>query len=134
MAKKGEKYNPTKALLATLPKVEGEPDDYWEKNLEQNEKLKIVSCLRNIFIILTRDERWSGVLAFDEFAHQMVKRKAPPFDGASAGPWDDVDELRTVLWLAQHYRFNPDKKLVMQAATAAAHARRSTRCASTSRR
>jgi putative DNA primase/helicase len=64
------------------------------------------------------------VLAFDEFANQVVKRKPPPFDGGEAGPWGDVDDLRTAIWLAQHYRFNVEKKLVIQAATAAAHERR----------
>jgi putative DNA primase/helicase len=119
MAKK-EKYNPTKALLATLSAPSGEADDYWEKNLEQNDKLRIIASLRNIFLILTRDERWDGVLAFDEFAHQVVKRKAPPFDGGEAGSWADIDDLRTILWLSQHYRFNADKKLVMHAVVAAA--------------
>jgi putative DNA primase/helicase len=63
------------------------------------------------------------VIAFDEFANQVVKRKAPPFDRGEAGPWGDVDDLRTVLWLSQHYRFNVDKKLMIQAVTAAAHER-----------
>jgi putative DNA primase/helicase len=121
MARKSERYDPVKALLANQPPPVGEPDDYWEKNLERNDKNRIVSSLRNVFIVLTRDVAWSGVLAFDEFANQVVKRKPPPFERATAGPWDDVDELRTALWLAQHYFFNPDKKLVMQAATAAAH-------------
>jgi putative DNA primase/helicase len=119
-----EKYNPTKALLANLPPPSGEGDDYWEKNLEQNDKLRIIASLRNVFLILTRDERWSGVLGFDEFANQVVKRKAPPFEGGDAGPWDDIDDLRTALWLSQHYRFNAEKKLVIHAVLAAAHERR----------
>jgi putative DNA primase/helicase len=43
------------------------------------------------------------VLGFDEFANQVVKRKAPPFDGGEAGPWGDVDDLRTAIWLSHHY-------------------------------
>lgn len=124
MAKNKEKYDPTKALLANLPVPSGEPDDYWEKNLEQNDKLKIIASLRNVFLILSRDERWAGVLGFDEFSNQVVKRKAPPFDGGEAGPWGDVDDLRTAIWLSHHYRFNADKKLVIHAVTAAAHDRR----------
>jgi putative DNA primase/helicase len=118
-----QKYDAKKALLANLPAPDGEPDDYWEKNLEQNEKLKIVASLRNAFLILTRDDRWAGVIAFDEFANQVVKRKPPPFERGEVGPWGDVDDLRTVLWLSQHYRFNVDKKLMIQAVTAAAHER-----------
>lgn len=124
MAKKTEKYNPAKALIESLPPPSGEADDYWEKNLETNDKLKIISSLRNMFLILTRDERWAGVVAFDEFSNQVVKRKPPPFDNGEAGPWGDVDDLRTAIWLSHHYRFNPDKKLVIHAVTAAAHERR----------
>jgi putative DNA primase/helicase len=119
-----QKYDPAKAVLANLPPPEGEADDYWEKNLELNEKLRVVSCLRNSFMILSRDIRWQGVLAFDEFANQVVKRKPPPFAGAEPGPWSDVDDLRTAIWLSHHYRFNPDKKIVMGAVVAAANDQR----------
>jgi predicted P-loop ATPase len=119
-----KKYDVKKALLETLPPPSGEADDYWEKNLEQNDKLRIIASLRNIFLIVTCDERWVGVLAFDEFSHQVVKRKGPPFEGGEAGPWGDVDDLDLVLWLSQHYHFNPDKKLVAQAVMAAAHRQR----------
>lgn len=122
MAKK-TKYDAAKALLANLPPPSGEADDYWEKNLEQNDKLRIIASLRNIFLILTRDERWADVLGFDEFANQVVKRGRPPFEGGEAGPWGDIDDLRTAIWLSHHYRFNADKKLVIQAVTAAAHER-----------
>ena len=122
MAKK-TKYDAAKALLANLPPPSGEADDYWEKNLEQNDKLRIIASLRNIFLILTRDERWQDVVAFDEFANQVVKRKPPPFEGGEPGPWGDIDDLRTAIWLSHHYRFNADKKLVIQAVTAAAHER-----------
>jgi putative DNA primase/helicase len=121
---KPTKYDAKLALLANLTPPEGEPDDYWEKNLEHNDKARIVSSLRNVFLILTRDDRWAGVIGFDEFANQVVKRKAPPFDGGEPGPWGDVDDLRTALWLSQHYHFNADKKLVIQAVVAAAHERR----------
>jgi putative DNA primase/helicase len=124
MAKSKEKYNPTKALLANLPTPEGEADDYWEKNLEQNERQRIIASLRNVFLILTRDDRWAGVLGFDEFSNQVVKRKPPPFERGEAGPWGDIDDLRTVLWLSHHYSFNAEKKLVINAVVASAHEQR----------
>src|SRR3954467_10221186 len=100
------RYNASKALLANLPAPSGEADDYWEKNLELNEKLKVISSLRNVFTILSRDDRWSGVLGYDEFANQVVKRKPPPFEGGAIGPWGDIDDLRTAIWLSHHYRIN----------------------------
>jgi putative DNA primase/helicase len=119
MAKK--KYDAAAAVMANLQPPAGEASDYWEKNLERTEKLKIVASLRNTFMILMRDDRWQGVLGFDRFANQVIKRKPPPYDGGEAGPWDDVDELRTIVWLAHHYAFNADKKTIMGAAVMCAH-------------
>jgi putative DNA primase/helicase len=124
MAKK-PKYNAAQAVLDNLPPPpEGEAHDYWEKNLELTEKQRVVSSLRNAFLILSRDPAWDGVLAFDEFSNQVVKRKVPPFAGGEAGPWGDVDDLRTAIWLSHHYRFNPDKRVVMGAVVAVANDRR----------
>jgi hypothetical protein len=88
-----EKYNATKALLANLPVPGGEPDDYWEKNLEQNEKLSDRLQPAQHLPHPQRDDRWAGVLGFDEFSNQVMKRKPPPFDGAEPGPWGDVDDI-----------------------------------------
>lgn len=115
-----KKYDAAKAVIDSLPPPTGEAEDYWEKNLELTDKLRVVSSLRNMFLILSRDERWEGVLAFDQFSNQEVKRKPPPYDGGEAGPWSDLDDLRTAIWISHHYRCNPDKKLVMQAVQTAA--------------
>jgi len=123
MAKK-PKYDAAKAMLATLPPPTGEPDDYWEKNLEHSDKHKVLATLRNAFLILTRDDRWRGVLGFDEFANQVMKLKPPPYDSSAAGPWDDVDDLRTVVWLAQHYTVNMDKGTITQAVVLSSNERR----------
>lgn len=122
--KKPPKYNAAKALLATLPPATGEPDDYWEKNLQWSDKGTLLAVLRNVFLILTRDERWLGVLGYDEFANQVMKLKAPPYEGAKPGAWDDVDDLRTVIWLSQHYQMNIKKQTVTEAAMAVANERR----------
>lgn len=121
MAKKPDKYDAAKAVLATLPPPEGEKTDYWEQNLELNDKLRILGTLRNAFLILTRDDRWAGVLAFDQFSNQLIKLKAPPFDRGEAGPWGDVDDSRTMIWLAHEYRVNVDHKTLMRAVVSAAH-------------
>lgn len=124
MATKKPKYDAGRALLATLPAPTGEPDDYWEKNLQFDDKNRLLATLRNAFLILMRDDRWVGVLAYDEFANQVVKLKAPPFDGGKAGPWDDVDDLRSVIWLSQIYSVNMKKPTVTDAAVAVSNERR----------
>lgn len=115
-----KKYDAAKAVLDNLPPPSGEDTTYWEKNLELTDKHRVVASLRNLFLILTRDARWQGVLAFDQFSNQEMKRAVPPYDGGEAGAWTDLDDLRTAIWISHHYRCNPEKKLVMQAAQAAA--------------
>jgi hypothetical protein len=86
MAKGKEKYNPTKALIETLPVPTGEPDDYWEKNLEQNDKLKIIASLRNAFPHPhARRSLGRACSGSTSSRNQVVKRKPPPFDGGEAG-------------------------------------------------
>lgn len=115
-----KRYDAAKAILDNLPPPDGEPSDYWERNLELTDKHRVVSSLRNMFLILTRDERWRGVLAFNQFANQEVKLKAPPYDGGLAGPWSDLDDLMACIWISHNYQCNPDKRTVMHAVQAAA--------------
>ena len=124
MASKKKTYDAARAMLATLPPPTGEPDDYWEKNLQYSDKHQILATLRNTFLILMRDDRWLGVLGFDEFANQVVKLKAPPYDGATPGPWGDLDDLRASIWLSQHYMVNLKKIIVTEAAIAVGNERR----------
>lgn len=121
MATKKPRYSAEKAVLANLPPPQGEAEGYWETNLELTDKLRIVASLRNAFLILTKDDRWAGVLAYDEFANQVVKLEKPPFAGGEAGPWGDVDDLRTALWLSHNYRVNFKKSMVTDSAIVAAN-------------
>ncbi len=116
-----KRYSAEKAVLQNLPPPKGESEDYWETNLELTDKLRIVGSLRNAFLILTKDDRWAGVLAYDEFANQVMKLDKPPFAGGEAGPWGDVDDLRTAIWLSQHYRVNFKKSMITDTAHAVAH-------------
>src|SRR3990172_3005934 len=69
--------------------------------------------------ILSLSEPWAGVLAYDEFAGRIVKRKLPPFAGASLGEWSDVDDTRTLMWIAQNFGFQPQEKDLVRAVDAA---------------
>lgn len=53
--------------------------------------------------ILRNDPKWAGVIAYDEFAGVIVKRKPPPFEPSSAGEWMDIDDRRLALWLSINY-------------------------------
>jgi predicted P-loop ATPase len=56
----------------------------------------------NVIIALTSDPVFAGVLAFDEFAQEIVVRRPLPWDSAGAifpREWDDSDDIRTAEWL-----------------------------------
>ena len=58
---------------------------------------------------------WQGVIAFDEFANAVVKRRPPPFEVAEIGEWTDNDDGRLALWLSQRYRVEPKDRVLMRA-------------------
>jgi putative DNA primase/helicase len=74
--------------------------------LQRTDRGAVVPCIANIERILREDSRWDGVLGFNQMAYQVVKRKAPPYEGGAEGPWGDVDEIRTQIWLSREYGFN----------------------------
>jgi len=88
--------------------------------LQRSEKGAALPSLANIEQILREDSRWSGVLGFDTMAYQISKRRAPPYAGGEIGPWTDVDEVRTQIWLAREYGFQARVKDVRHAMMSAA--------------
>lgn len=82
----------------------------------------VVACHLNIYEILRCDERWQGVLAFNEFSYTVTKLKPPPYPIGKAGEWDDNDDVQTSMWLTKEYQFSPKPLQVREAAEALAHA------------
>lgn len=80
-----------------------------------------LNCLFNVTAVLEQDDEWGGVLGWDAMASQVIKRKPPPFNGGEVGPWSDVDEIRTAVWIADKYDFNPHVTDVRKAMLSAAH-------------
>lgn len=65
-------------------------------------KSGLISHMRNVALILENDERWVGVLGYDEFSGKCMKLRTPPY-GGSPGEWTDLDDSLTTDWLAQQY-------------------------------
>jgi putative DNA primase/helicase len=76
---------------------------------------EVVACTANVYTLLRRAPAWDGVIAFDEFAQRVVKRRAPPYAaGAAVGEWESHDDSRTAMWLATTQGFTPSSALVAE--------------------
>lgn len=76
----------------------------------------VLPSLANVYTVLLHHKEWKGVLAIDEFAGMMVKRKLPPFaHGAELGEWSDVDHGKLALWLAQEIGIEPKDAVIEKA-------------------
>lgn len=96
------------------------PGAEWRRSLIYD-RGELKACLANVYDVLTHDETWAGVLAFDEFALRTVLLKPTPF-GADPGDWDQTHDSRTAIWMARKYRFTPSTALVAEAVEVAARA------------
>lgn len=84
--------------------------------------------LANTMHVLSLHPDWDGVLAFDEFAGTIVKRKAPPMREQDdpgkgvelLGDWTDEDSSRTASWIASACDFEPTIDMVERAVAAQA--------------
>lgn len=80
----------------------------------------------NAMVVLSSDPRWKDVLAFDEFAQEVVTRRPPPYAGTPAPvpeapvPWRDEDDIETAAWIQAHHRLNVRVETVADAVLAVA--------------
>ncbi len=87
--------------------VIGEDPNAWRSLLLRKDD-RIIDCRENIYLILKHHPQWAGVIHANVFARRIVKRRPPPWwmnGGFVPGmAWDDDDNLRLGLWLAQQER------------------------------
>ena len=101
----------------------GDDDPRWQEAFIWS-KGSIVPCVANVMLVLHEHPQWRGVLAFDEFAQRVVKRRPAPYepdDTPMPGEWTDVDDTRTAAWISRTCGFVPGSPLVAEAANEAAH-------------
>ncbi|MFM0250639.1 VapE domain-containing protein [Paraburkholderia sediminicola] len=87
----------------------------WEMKLARTEKGTLLPTLGNVHLILSNHKAWQGVIAQDDFAGRVVKRKVPPVQQGELGEWSDMDDIRCVLWLSQAYGIAVRQDIVMSA-------------------
>ncbi|MED5608506.1 VapE domain-containing protein [Pseudomonas sp. JH-2] len=77
-------------------------DEGWRLLLRRSQSGGLSGHMINVSLILGNDERWAGVLGFDQFSSKTVKLRTPPY-GGEPGEWTDLDDMLTAEWLAQQY-------------------------------
>jgi len=98
--------NEAKKRKAASGSTNGAAD--WTDRLLRNKNGKVQACTANVVLILSNDDRWSGVIARNEFsAADASFAKLPPWDSAYAPrraplvgeAWGDADDTRAATWL-----------------------------------
>ncbi|MFP4063370.1 MAG: VapE domain-containing protein, partial [Halochromatium sp.] len=79
------------------------PGSDWRDRLIRSDKGNIKPTAFNTRLILEHDPAWQDVLGWCEFSHQIIKRRDPPLEHASRGPWDDTDDAELRYWLPERY-------------------------------
>ena len=96
-------------------------DKSWQTHFLCQSNGDLKPDVNNIFLILENDERWRGVLRYDRFTYDVIKKKVPPFKyNASAGEWTEGDTTRLCIWCAQNYGFTPRENDAIRAVLVAA--------------
>jgi predicted P-loop ATPase len=95
---------------ATPPPTAGASDDEgdgrspaWMRGMIWKTRGTLEDCRENVFLLLTQHPAWAGVVAWDDFARRVVKRRLSP-TGGEPGEWTSEDDLSLGLWMAQRCR------------------------------
>lgn len=75
----------------------------WMRGMIWKARGALEDCRENVFLLLTQHPAWAGVVAWDDFARRVVKRRATP-TGGEPGEWKGEDDLDLGLWMAQRCR------------------------------
>lgn len=106
------------------PTGDDEParEPHWRKQLLGEGGKK--DCRENVFTYLVNHPKLKGLVAYNEFSHQVVKTREPPWD-SPVGEWTTNDDYFLALWLAQNERitFKSESVLIAGVAMAAYAAR-----------
>ncbi len=114
---------PSNGPPGDAPPPEGDREPDWVRRLiRQGSGLK--DCRENVYIALTSHPQLRGLVAYDEFAHRVLKVRRPPWD-AEVGEWADNDDFFLGLWLSEHLRLTiRGEGTIMAGVAMAAHAAR----------
>lgn len=75
----------------------------WKAKLRYDENGNLKLTLANLVTLLNQHPDWRGVLVFDDFSGDVLKRRLPPFPNAKFGEWADIDSSKTHVWLEEQF-------------------------------
>lgn len=96
----------------------------WLNKLSRS-KRGLLKLSRNAELILIHDDRWKGVIAWDDFRQTIVFRQPPPWDPDIApavphGELTDSDVIRLQGWLSRHHGLHLGREVTAGALLVAA--------------
>jgi putative DNA primase/helicase len=92
----------------------------WKDLLARSDSGALIAHMQNVELILANDPRWAGVISFSAFSSKIVKLRTAPYGGGT-GDWADIDDVRVMKWLAQHYNLRVKASHVIEAVSVVAH-------------
>lgn len=75
----------------------------WKEHLFMKDGL-VRECRENVYLVLQHHPDWKGVLWRDEFSNHITLRADSPIGKKAGEEWEEEDDFKLGLWLAQHLR------------------------------
>lgn len=75
----------------------------WKAKLRYEDDGDLKLTLSNLAVILNHHPDWRGVMVFDEFSGDVIKRRLPPYPNAKLGEWTDIDSSKAHVWLEENF-------------------------------
>ena len=94
-------------------------DGGWRELLYRTNSGGLMAHMINVSLILGNDERWGGVIGFNQFSSKTMKLRTPPY-GGQPGEWTDLDDMLATEWLAMEYGLMVKSTTVLEAVSVTA--------------
>lgn len=89
----------------------------WKAKLRYGNEGDLRPTLANLVTLLNHHPDWRGVLWYDEFSGDVIKRRLPPVPNATLGEWTDLDSRKTRVWLEEQFDLETINEAVDDAVT-----------------
>lgn len=106
---------PSETISTASDAAAGDRERSWYSLLHRTQKGEIAPVVANVYDVLVNDEKWQGIIAFDEHAQRVCKLRPPPYVNGKDGEWEASDDTQTAIWMTRRYHFAPASSTVAEA-------------------